>query len=44
MTDEEIESLNELNVLDRARVIEIRIGGSNDLSKAVAAQLQVQSY
>jgi len=44
MTETEIKALLQMNFLDAARVIEIKLGGSKNLTSAVAARVTVHSY
>jgi hypothetical protein len=41
LTDAEIASLKDLNLLDQARIVERRLGGPEKLAEAVVQKLQV---
>lgn len=44
MTDEEVALVTQMNYLDAARVIEIKLGGAKALADAVAARVSVSNY
>lgn len=44
MTERERKSMEELTFLDRARLIEKRLGGSAELTKSIATRLEGRYY
>lgn len=44
MEPKDLEALRKMDVLDQARVVEIRLGGSEKLGKEIASQLVIHNY